>query len=128
MEFSQELDGKKMTVQIGELAAQANGNCLFSLGETVVLATATMGKEKSDLDYFPLTVDFEERFYAAGKIKGSRFIKRETRPPDEAILAARFIDRGLRPLFDQRMRYPVQIIATVLSIDKENDPDVVALK
>jgi len=127
MEFTKEINGKKMFAKIGDVAFQANGSCLFGLGETIVLATATMASKETDLDYFPLTVDYEERFYAAGKIKGSRFIKRETKPPDEAILTARAVDRGLRPLFDSRLRFPVQIIITVLSVDRENDPDVVAL-
>jgi len=127
MNFEIEIDGKKMFAKTGDLAQQSNGSCLFGIGDTVVLATATMGKEKTDLDYFPLSIDYEERFYAAGKIKGSRFIKRETRPPDEAILTGRAIDRGIRPLFDDRLRYPVQVIITVLAIDKENDPDLVAL-
>ena len=127
MEFSKEIDGKKMVVKIGEVAQQANGSCLVGLGETIVLATATIDSKEVESDFFPLTIDYEERFYAAGKIKGSRFIKRETRPPDEAILAARAIDRGIRPLFDERLRFPVQVIATVLAVDKENDPDLVAL-
>jgi len=127
MKFEKEIDGKKMFAEIGKVAWQANGSCLFGIGETVILATAVMGKKQAETDYFPLIVDYEERFYAAGKIKGSRFIKRETRPPDEAILAARAIDRGLRPLFDERLRYPVQIITIVLAIDKENDPDLAAL-
>lgn len=127
MIFSTEFAGKKLIVKTGEMAGQANGSCTVQFGETVVLATATMSKVEKDVDFFPLTVEYEERFYAAGKIKGSRFIKRETRPPDEAILAGRFIDRSLRPLFNQEMRHEVQIINTVLATDQENDPDIVAL-
>ncbi|MGC9048886.1 MAG: polyribonucleotide nucleotidyltransferase [Patescibacteria group bacterium] len=127
MEFSTQFAGRKLIVKIGEMAGQANGSCVVQYGETVVLATATMGSQDKDVDFFPLTVEYEERFYAAGKIKGSRFIKRETRPPDEAILAGRFIDRSLRPLFNQELRREVQIINTVLATDQENDPDVVAL-
>lgn len=125
-EFETEIGGRKLIIKTGELAGQANGSAVAQYGETVVLATAVMGQEKKELDYFPLLVDYEERFYAAGKIKGSRFIKRETRPPDEAILAARLIDRAIRPLFDQNFRREVQIITTVLAVDQENDPDLVA--
>lgn len=125
--FETEIDGKKLIIKTGELASQANGAVIAQYGETVVLATVVMGKKRSDLDYFPLLVDYEERFYAAGKIKGSRFIKRETRPPDEAILAARMIDRAFRPLFNQDLRREIQIIITVLAVDQENDPDIVAL-
>ncbi len=124
--FETEIGGRKLIVKVGELAGQANGSVVVQYGETSVLATAVMGEEK-DTDFLPLTVEYEERFYAAGKIKGSRFIKRETRPPDEAILAARLIDRSIRPLFPDNFRREVQIINTVLSVDQENDPDIVAL-
>lgn len=127
MQFETEFAGRKLIIKTGELAGQANGACTVQYGETVVLATATMGSQDRDVDFFPLTVEYEERFYAAGKIKGSRFIKRETRPPDEAILAGRLIDRGLRPLFNQELRREVQVINTVLATDQENDPDMVAL-
>lgn len=127
MEFTTELGEKKLIVKIGELAKHANGSCVVQYGETTVLATAVMGKEEKELDYFPLSVEYEERFYAAGKIKGSRFIKRETRPPDEAILAARFVDRSIRPLFNTDLRKSVQVVLTVLSVDQKNDPDIVAL-
>ncbi|MFZ5364687.1 MAG: polyribonucleotide nucleotidyltransferase [Patescibacteria group bacterium] len=126
--FEMEFAGKTLQVEIGKLALQANGSCRVQYGDTVVLATATMGKEpREGIDFFPLLVDYEEKLYAAGKIKGSRFIKREGRPTDEAILNARMIDRALRPLFDKVIRNDVQIIATVLSTDTENDPDVVSL-
>ena len=127
MEFSTEIGGKKLVVKIGEMAEQANGSCLVQYGETTVLATAVLGGEGKELDYFPLSVEYEEKFYAAGKIKGSRFIKRETRPPDEAVLTGRLIDRSIRPLFDDDCRREVQVILTVLSVDQENDPDMVAL-
>jgi len=127
MEFKTEISGKQLIVKTGEVAGQANGSCFVQYGETTVLATAVLGEEEKELDYFPLSIEYEERFYAAGKIKGSRFIKRETRPPDEAILAGRLIDRSVRPLFDQEFRRAVQIILTVLSVDQENDPDMVAL-
>jgi len=127
MEFKTEIAGRQLIVRTNEIAKQANASCIVQYGETTVLATAVLGKEEGELDYFPLSVEYEERFYAAGKIKGSRFIKRETRPPEEAILTGRFIDRSIRPLFNQESRRAVQIILTVLSTDGENDPDMVAL-
>jgi len=99
---------------------------LLRYGNTVVLATAVMGKEPKDGDFFPLTVDYEERFYATGRILGSRFMRREGRPSTEAILSGRIVDRTIRPLFDQKMRNEVQVVLTTLSIDKD-DPDVVAV-
>ncbi len=126
--FELEVAGKKLQVENGALANQANGSITVRYGDTVVLATATMSKTKREgLDFFPLMVDYEEKYYAGGKIKGSRFIKREGRPSDEAILTARLIDRTIRPLFDERMRNEVQVVVTVLSIDQENDPDVISI-
>ncbi|MBI3685698.1 polyribonucleotide nucleotidyltransferase [Candidatus Azambacteria bacterium] len=127
-EFSLQLGSKTLTIRKNILAGQANGAVFVSLGETIVLATAVMSARANDvIDYFPLMVDYEERFYAAGKIMGSRFIKRERRASDEGILTARLIDRALRPLFDHAMRNEVQIVTTVLSIDQENDPDTVSV-
>ena len=127
-EFSVEVGGKQMTAKIGLLAEQAGGSVTLQYGDTVVLATATMSKNRREgQDWFPLFVDYEERFYAGGKIKGSRFIKREGRPSDRAILAGRVVDRTIRPLFDERMRNEVQVIITVLSIDGENNPSVLAV-
>src|SRR3990167_568193 len=98
--YETEYCGKKLKVEISNLADQANGSVLVRYGETVVFATAVMSEQKKEgLNYFPLTVDYEERFYAAGMILGSRFIRREGRPSEEAILISRLIDRGLRPLF-----------------------------
>lgn len=126
--FSTEINGKKLVVETGLLAQQASGSVTVRYGDTMVLATATMSSRKvTGIDYFPLMVDYEEKYYAAGKIKGSRFIKREGRPSDDAVLTSRLIDRTIRPLFDGRMRNEVQVIATVLSIDNENDPDLIAL-
>jgi len=126
--FSCELADRTLTVEIGKLAKQANGAVTLRYGDTVVLATATMSNRKAEhLDYFPLMVDYEEKYYASGKIKGSRFIKREGRPSDEAILTSRLIDRAIRPLFDHRIRNEVQVVVTVLSIDQENDPDVLSI-
>lgn len=119
---------RELVVETGELACQANAAVRVQYGDTVVLATATMSKGKSSISgYFPLMVDYEERLYAAGKIKGSRFVKREGRPTDEAVLTGRLIDRTIRPLFDMRLRNEVQVIITVLSIDQENDPDIVGI-
>lgn len=127
-QWSLQIGGRELVVETGELAKQANGSVKVSYGETVVLATATMGSGPSNVSgYFPLMVDYEERFYASGKIKGSRFIKREGRPTDEAVLTARLIDRTIRPLFDSTMRNEVQVVITVLSIDQENDPDIVSI-
>lgn len=126
--WSLQLGGRELVIETGTLAKQASGAVTARYGDTVVLATAVMSKEMSKITgYFPLMVDYEERYYAAGKIKGSRFIKREGRPSDDAVLSGRAVDRTVRPLFDSRMRNEVQVIVTTLSIDGENDPDVVAM-
>ncbi len=126
--YSAEFAGKPLFVEIGRLAGQANGSCRVQYGETTVLATATAAKEpKEGTSYFPLSVDYEEKYYAAGKIKGSKWIKRETRPSDEAILTSRLIDRSLRPRFNQNIRNDIQVVAMVLSFDGINDPDIPAL-
>ena len=124
--FETDIAGRKLVVETGLLAQQANASVTVRYGDTVVLATAVMSPNaREGVNYFPLMVDYEEKFYASGKIKGSRFIKREGRPTDEAVLNGRLIDRTLRPLFDQQMRNEVQVIVTVLSIDQENDPALV---
>lgn len=126
--FSTMLGDKELIIKTGKFAQAANGSCLVQCGDTVVLATAVMSETpRPGIPFFPLMVDFEEKLYAAGRIKGSRFIKREGRPTDEAVLVARFIDRSLRPLFDSRMRNDVQVIITALSFDGENDPDLLGL-
>ncbi len=126
--WSLQLGGRELTIETGTLAQQAGGSATVRYGDTVVLGTAVMTKEMSKITgYFPLMVDYEERYYAAGKIKGSRFIKREGRPSDDAILSGRAVDRTIRPLFDSRMRNEVQVIVTTLSYDGENDPDLVAM-
>lgn len=123
--YSKEVAGRILKVEIGKLANQAHGSCTVSYGDTVVLATAVIApQEREGVDYFPLMVDYEEKLYAAGKIKGSRFIKREGRATDEAVLTARMIDRSIRPLFKETVRKDVQVVVTVLSVDGENDPDV----
>jgi polyribonucleotide nucleotidyltransferase len=124
--FETEVAGRKLVVETGILANQANASVTVRYGDTMVLATAVMSPgAREGMNYFPLMVDYEEKFYASGKIKGSRFIKREGRPTDEAVLNGRLIDRTLRPLFNQQMRNEVQVIITVLSIDQENDPALV---
>ncbi|HOK20812.1 MAG TPA: polyribonucleotide nucleotidyltransferase [Candidatus Paceibacterota bacterium] len=126
--FSLDIGGRTLTVKFTPLAPQTNGAVLVQYGETTVLVTATMGKtDRLESSFFPLVVDYEERFYAAGKILGSRFVRREGKPSEGAILTARLIDRSIRPLFDQNMRREVQVVATVLSIDADNDPDFPAL-
>lgn len=123
---SAEIGGRKLTLETGHLAQQANSAVLASYGETVVLATVVSRPLLSDLGYFPLSVEYQERLYAGGRIKGSRWIKREGKPTDEEILSARLVDRSIRPLFDQSYKKEVQIIITVLSVDLENPPDVLA--
>lgn len=126
--FETEWGGKPLIIETGRFAHAAGGSCTVQYGDTIVLATATMSEEpREGLSFFPLMVDFEEKLYAAGRIKGSRFIKKEGRPTDEAVLAGRYIDRALRPLFPEGIRNDVQVIVTVLSFDGENDPDVVGL-
>jgi polyribonucleotide nucleotidyltransferase len=120
--------GKKLIIETGKLAPQTNASCTVQYGETVVLSTVVMSSQaRAAIDYFPLMVDFEEKLYAAGKIKGSRFIKREGRASDEAVLSGRLVDRSIRPLFNEKIRNDVQVINTVLSFDTENDPDVLSL-
>ncbi len=126
--FSCELGGKELSFEVGKLARLADAAVTVQYGDTVVLATAVMSKEpREGVDFFPLQVEYEERLYAAGKISGSRFIKREGRPTDAAILNSRLIDRSLRPLFSKYERRDVQVIITVLSVDQENDPDVISV-
>jgi len=126
--WSLQIGGRELEIATGLLAKQASGSVTVRYGDTVVLAAATMSPNLSKFGgYFPLMVDFEERYYAAGKIKGSRFIKREGRPSDDAVLTGRVIDRTVRPLFNSRMRNEVQVIVTVLSIDGENEPDTISV-
>ncbi|MFW5884982.1 MAG: polyribonucleotide nucleotidyltransferase [Patescibacteria group bacterium] len=126
--FSTQIAGKDLIVESGLLAQQAGGSVTVRYGDTVVLATATMSDKKAEhLGFFPLMVEYEEKYYAGGKIKGSRFIKREGRPSDEAILTARLIDRTIRPLFDHRIRNEVQVVVTVFSYDQKNDPDIISV-
>jgi len=127
-QFKTTLGGKELVIETGKLAQLASGSVTVRCGDTVVLATAVVSAEaKEDMDYFPLLVDYEERLYAAGKISGSRFIKREGRPSERAILTCRLVDRPIRPLFPKNYRNDVQVIITVLSFDGENNPDVLAI-
>jgi len=121
--FELEVGGKTLKVKLTDWAAQAGGSCLVSYGDSEVLATAVMSEKMGQQDFFPLTVEYEEKFYAAGKIFGSRFLKRESRPTDEAILTSRMIDRAVRPLFPKDFKREIQVITTCLSWDTENDPD-----
>jgi len=122
-----EFHGRPLSIEVGRMAKQADGAALVRYGETVVLVTAVAAKElKTDTDFFPLTVDYQERTFAAGKIPGG-FFKREGRPSEKEILTCRLIDRSIRPLFAGGLKAETQIIATVLSADRENDPDVVAM-
>jgi len=126
--FKKKIGDKELTVEIRDLAQRANGSCMVRYGDTVVLATAVMSDyEREGIDFFPLTVEYEEKFYAAGKILGSRFIRRETKPSDEAILTARSIDRAIRPRFPKHLRREIQVVVTCLSWDGENDPDTIGL-
>ncbi len=125
-EKSVELGGRKLTLKTGILAEQASGAVLASYGETVVLATVVASPMKQDLGYFPLTVDYQEKLYAGGRIKGSRWVKREGKPTDDEILTSRLIDRTIRPLFPKDYMKEVQVMITVLSVDLENDPSVLA--
>ena len=126
--FELEIGDKTLKIKLTDWAEQASGSCIVSYGETEVLATAVMSKENIDgKDFFPLTVEYDEKFYAAGKILGSRFLKRESRPSDEAILTSRMIDRAVRPLFPKDFKKEVQIIVSCVSFDGENDPDILGM-
>ncbi|KKQ32300.1 MAG: Polyribonucleotide nucleotidyltransferase, partial [Candidatus Levybacteria bacterium GW2011_GWA2_37_36] len=127
--ITQEIDlsGRVLTLEVGRYAQQASGAVVARLGDTVVLATVVAGRENPDIDYLPLSVEYQEKLYSGGKIKGSRWVKREGRPSDEAILTARLIDRSLRPLFPKSLRREIQVVVTTLSVDSENDPDTPAI-
>ena len=125
--FEMQLGGRTLTVETGKLAQMANGACTLRYGDTVLLVTATnSAKPKEGIDFFPLSVDFEEKLYSAGKIPGS-FIRREGKPSEKAILTSRLIDRPIRPLFPKGYRNDVQVVATVLSVDIDHNPDTIAM-
>lgn len=122
-----ELAGKQLTFETGDLAKLATSSVLARCGDTMVLATVVAGNERTDIDYFPLSVEYVERLYAGGRIKGSRWVKREGRPSDDSILTGRLIDRSIRPLFPKNYKKDVQVVVTVLSVDGENDPDTLSI-
>ena len=125
--YTTEFAGKPLMVEIGRFGGQANGTVSVQYGETTVMVNATMSSKVKAVDYMPLQVEYEEKYYAAGKIKGSKWIKREGRPTEDAILTGRLIDRSIRPRFNNKIRNEIQVIATVLSFDGVNDPDMPAL-
>ncbi len=126
--WSGEFAGKKMEIEFGRLAGQTDAACTFKYGDTVVLSTVVMSKEEREgIDFFPLLVEYVEKLYAGGKIKGSRFVKREGKPSDESILLSRMVDRSVRPLFADGLRFDVQNVLTPLSFDHENDPDIISI-
>ena len=125
--FTMELAGRELGIEFGKYAQQAGGSAFVRYGDTVVIVNATMsGSVREGVDFFPLTVDFEEKQYSVGKIPGG-FIKREGRPTEKATLTCRLMDRPLRPLFPKGMRNDVQVVATVLSVDKDIPPEIPAM-
>jgi len=127
MKYRKKFLGRNLEIETEKFAPQASGSALVKYEETAVLGTVVVGKEEKETDFLPLLVDYEEKYYARGKIGGSKFVRREGRPSDEAILSARMIDRCLRPLFPKNFKREIQVILTVLSFDEENDPDFPAL-
>src|SRR5688500_9961001 len=126
-QFTTTLGGQTITLETGKLAGLAGGSVVVRVGDTMLLAAATMSREpRTGIDFFPLSVDYEERLYAAGRIPGS-FFRREGRPSEGAILTSRLIDRPMRPLFPKDLRNDVQIIVTALSVDQVSQPDVLAI-
>ncbi len=125
--FETEFAGRKLVVETGKLAQLANGSCMMRYGETAVLCTATMSQKPRDgIDFFPLSVDFEEKLYSVGRIPGS-FLRRESRPSDKAVLASRVVDRPMRPLFPKDMRNDVSIVMTVMSVDQDCSPEITGM-
>src|SRR3989338_6301872 len=122
-----QVNGSSITLETGLLAGQATAAVVGRMGDTMVIATVVMGRNDTTLGYFPLSVEYVERLYAGGKIKGSRWVKREGRPSDEATLTARMIDRSIRPLFPKELKKDIQVVITVLSVDHENKPDILAV-
>src|SRR3972149_5195046 len=124
---SVELAGRTLPLEAGRFAEQATAAVLARYGDTMVITTVVASQRESQLNYFPLSVEYVERLYAGGRIKGSRWVKREGRPSDDAILTARLIDRSIRPLFPKEFKKEVQIVVTVLSVDGENEPDILSI-
>src|SRR3989339_980560 len=125
-EKTTEIDGQKLILQFGRLATAVDTSVYATLGDTAVLVTVALGPVNPNLDYFPLSVEYAEKLYAGGLIKGSRWIKREGRPSDEAVLNGRIIDRSIRPLFPKTYKKQVQVVVTLLSIDGVNDPEILS--
>ena len=126
-DYQIDIGGKQLSLKVSDWAEQASGSVLCRMGDTLVMVNAVMAERRPNLGFFPLTVEYEEKFYAAGKILGSRFVRREGRPADEAIITARLIDRAIRPLFPTHLSNEIQVVATCLSWDGANDPDVLGL-
>lgn len=126
IEDSIEINGQRLTLQTGKLAQAATASIFARLGDTCVLVTVTLGQEREGIDFLPLQVEYVEKLYAGGRIKGSRWVKREGRPSDEVILTSRLIDRSIRPLFPKNLRREIQIIITLLSVDGVNSPDILS--
>lgn len=124
--FEEQFRGRILRIEVGELAKQADGACLIRYGDTAVLTTAVASKNPKDSDFFPLTIGYEEKQYAVGKIPGS-FLRREGRPSEHATLTARLIDRPIRPMFAEGFRNEVQVVNTVLSVDLNNTPEMSAM-
>ena len=128
IKVSTEFCGKELSLEVGRVGFRTTASVVVRYGETVILGTAMVsGKPISGFDYFPLSIDYEEKMYASGKISGSRFIKREGRPSDDAILIGRLIDRPIRPLWPKGYRHEVQGVASVLSMDPNFRPDAIAI-
>ena len=125
-EFKLDFLGRDLVVETGQLAKQTNGSVLVRYGDTVVLSVCVMGNTPVSQDFFPLQVLYQEKLYSVGKIPGG-FIKREGRPTDAATLAARLIDRPIRPMFDENLRNEIQVVNTVLSVDQDNSPEMAAM-
>lgn len=126
IEESIDINGQKLTLQVGKIAKAATTSVFAKLGDTCLLVTLTVGREREEIDYLPLQVEYVEKLYAGGRIKGSRWVKREGRPSDDAILTARLIDRSIRPLFPKGLKKDIQIIITLLSVDGVNSPDILS--
>ncbi len=127
-EYSLDVGGKKITAIFSDLTEQTSGSVIVKCGETSILATAVMGKNiREGIDYLPLTVDYEERYYASGRLPGGQYVRREGRPSEEAILTGRIVDRTIRPLFNQQIRNEIQVVITTLAMDGINDPDTISV-
>lgn len=122
-----EINGRRFVIETGRVAKQAHGAVMVSCGDTVVLVTVVASEETREMDFLPLTVEYQEMYYAAGRIPGGYFKRELGRPSEKEVITARLIDRPIRPLFPKKWRYETQVIATVLSMDPEIDPDILAI-